>query len=138
MLNIDEAQIRAERAVLDHLLNCWEVGDIGPWDVVNEAEALEEQALKQRERIITREGVTMLRDFEPHDPRSIGATVLELLVTAHGSYVLPEDIAVMRTFLQTPLGDEDTAWQMWDTYWNSIDYTARAAQVAALYFGTSE
>ncbi len=77
----------------------------------------------------------MLRNFADDDLRSIAAAIVELLSTAYASYILPEDIAIMRSFLQTPLGEETEAWQRFDAYWETIDYTAREPQVDTLYFG---
>ncbi len=134
MTNTDHAHILAERAMLDRLLERWQVGQIGAWDVVAEAETMEQAFLDQRERSITSDGILVLRDFEHQDPRSISAVIVDLLTSASWSYILPEDIAIMRMFLQTPVGEEEVAWEQFDAYWQAIDYEARKPQVDAVYF----
>lgn len=128
-------RVFSERALINRILEQWQTGEIGPWDVVSEVEAVEQGFLEQRERYTTSDGVVMLRNFADDDPRSFAAAIVELLSTAYASYILPEDIAIMRSFLQTPLGEETEAWQRFDAYWETIDYTARKPQVDTLYFG---
>ncbi len=61
MITTEQAQqIMAERAMLDRLLERWQVGQIGPWDVVAEAEAVEQDFLDQREQFVTSDGILML------------------------------------------------------------------------------
>ena len=116
-----------DREALRSLLERWQKKEIDGAEMIREAEKFEDSVFRNE-----------LDHAEPppHDSRSIGLAVLELLSTARISAVLPEDIPILMAFLETPAGKEKVAWQIFDRYWNQVDLDGRKSKVRS-YFGES-
>lgn len=110
------------------MLNRWQRGEINHWDVVDEAEAIEESLW---------ENVETIPHVEKGDICSISLAVLDLLSSAHISWVMPVDIPVLLKFLETPTGEELEGWKRFDAYWEEMDMNARQQEANALYFEKS-
>lgn len=104
-----------DRDVLRSLLKRWQDGALDAFGVKMQAEAIWE-----RDPIYGH-----YEEYSRDDPRSIYYAVLFNLEALSQQLILPDDIPVILSFLDTPLGKEREAWQMWDTYWNNIDYEKR-------------
>jgi hypothetical protein len=94
--------------------------------VVEEAEAIEASLWK---------GLKVIPQAEHSDTCSVPLVVLDLLSSAHISWVLPADIPMLVSFLETPAGEESEGWERFDAYWEGIDMGAREQESNALYFG---
>ena len=110
-----------DRQMLTNLLLRWQRGEVAPWEVIDEAEAVEEGLSEE------------LHSPPRTDPNSIAVAVLELLATAPHQRILLEDIPAILRFLETPAGAELEAWEQYDRYWSAIDFDAREGAVAILY-----
>ena len=54
---------------------------------------------------------------------------MQLEVLNH-QLIIEQDIPAILTFLATPFGEENQAWQAWETYWTRIDFEARRNELA--------
>ena len=104
------------RARLIYLLSKWQRRELSTEKVHAEAESL-------------------FRDFvcdevPRSEPKSILNEVLIQLDILNHQLIIEEDIPAILKFLQTPPTALESGWQIWEAYWNSIDFQDRRQRLA--------
>ena len=103
----------SQRTHLKQLLEQWGSGSIDEVEVHETAEQLWE-TLQQAEA-----------NYPEQDPRSIAIEVLSQLEILNHQLITKVDIPAILAFLETPPGEEQTAWKTWRQYWENLDLAAR-------------
>lgn len=106
-----------ERQQLQDLLGRWQRGEIDERDVHEEAEIFWERYADDKE-------------YGKGDSESIAMDILINLDSLDRQLVTREDIPAMLSFLATPPGQEHESWQVWERYWDSVDFEQRRQSLA--------
>jgi hypothetical protein len=117
--------VTADRRSLAALLLRWQAGDLGAWQMIEEAEGAEDLLFGD---------MAVVPEIPKEDPQSISVAVLELLSAAHHQQLLPADVPAVLEFLETQPGGELEAWARFEQYWEAVDWQARESAVQELYF----
>lgn len=110
------------------LLQQWQRRQVTPLDVLVEAERIWESDPLYNNYI----------PFPRTDSRSVYYSVLLMLEVLHVQLLMREDIPMILAFLDTPAGGEEKAWQLWDAYWDSVDYDDRSKTLQGSDYYTSK
>ena len=106
-----------DRESIKRLLRRWAKGDLDKIQVLAQAEDFLEGGEPS--------------EFSEDDPRSIAFEVVFNLASLTVQLITKEDIPTILTFLDTPIGEEQKAWEEWNFYWDRIDFKKRRNELAA-------
>lgn len=112
-----------DREELRRLIHRWQRNEITFYQVVEEAEAIEERVWVDVEVV----------EFEASDPRTIPTEVVSLLSMGYVQPLFEEDIPHILNALDAPPGSEEESLERLVLYFDSLDYDERQARAERLY-----
>lgn len=107
------------RGRLERLIDAWEAGDVDEWAVRDEAEVI---------------NLSIPWDELEVDARVPVYEVASQLDLMMHQLVTKDDTPVLRAMLAADPAATPAAWAVWCDYWDSIDYQARARDLASSPF----